>query len=258
MGRYDKLKIYYHNGWRNINEITSFKLLYPEHPTWGYERVPLGRNDSDNTNELYYYTNHHYERITLDKRVETVITDAWIQGSFNLLPASGFCWCPNGAWKYYNWYFRAHITKTASGNKRVFYCGDNNTGYIAVYWQADGTIKVDTYKNQLESVTTSNSVAVNTEAYLNIYSNARDDHIYIEWNNVTTNGTSSQSFIVAGTNTVGDTGLEFRDAFAVGGVGPGDSTYTVSFDASTASGSDGNQYTNVNHREVTQTVTNWV
>lgn len=250
MGRYDNIKIYYNNAWRNPNEIYVFQDQWTP--------ASFGRYDSDNTRPLYVYDGEDYKRITLNRSVETVVTDSWIEGAFNLLPAAGFCWCPNGAWKYYNWYFRATIKKTTLGNKRVFYCGDNATGYIAIYWQADGTIKVDTYKTELISVTTSNSVGLNTEAYLNVYSNARDNTIYIEWNDVTSSGTSTQSFIVNGTNTVGSAGLQFRDTISVAGVGPGDSTYTISFDADTASGSDGNQYTNVNHQETTNTVVRWV
>ncbi len=60
-------------------------------------------------------------------------------------------------------------------------------------------------------------------------------------------------------NVVGDTYMQFRGTLEAGGCGQnGSQTYPVSFNAGTASGSDGNQYTGINHQVSTERGTNWL
>ena len=60
------------------------------------------------------------------------------------------------------------------------------------------------------------------------------------------------------TNQVGDSAMQFRNNLSAAGVNGSGSTYSVSFDTSYASGSDGSQYSGVNHQESSSTGTNWV
>lgn len=251
MGRYDKIRVYHDGQWK---QPTQCRVYYNN--AW----QDLGTNDSYNTRSLYTLKNGNYVRATLNRQDYSVVTDRWAQGSFSLLPASGFCFCPKSSNAgNYNWYFRATIRKTSDTDQQIFRCGASNS-YIRILWKADGHIQVtSSYNGTAYSMTTSNAVGANNTVYLNVYANKGSYTTYVEFNGVTTSGNLSASFrINNATNQVGDSAMQFRNNLSAAGVNGSGSTYSVSFDTSYASGSDGSQYSGVNHQESSSTGTNWV
>ena len=94
---------------------------------------------------------------------------------------------------------------------------------------------------------------------MNVFSNSGSNTINIQFGGVTTQGTSYQCFKYSDcTNSVGDANIQFRGNVSICGVGYNTGVCYVSFDASYASGTDGSQYTGVQHRESSTTGTNWV
>lgn len=249
MGRYDKIKVYHNGSWKTPTYCRVYK-----NGSW----VDLGDTNSYSVKDLYVRKNNNYVRATLHRQDYTTVTDRWAEGSFNILPASGYCWCPKSSAGNYNFYFRATVTKTTSESRRLFYCG-NGTRWIEIYWQADGKLRVDTHYNSTTSVTSSNAVGANTQTYVNVFSNSGSNTINIQFGGVTTQGTSYQCFKYSDcTNSVGDANIQFRGNVSICGVGYNTGVCYVSFDASYASGTDGSQYTGVQHRESSTTGTNWV
>lgn len=252
MGRYNKIKTYYNGSWRTPNRIRVYNNGWQD----------LGTNDSYNTKTMKVRNGNSFVRCTLNRQDTTSITDRWANGSFSLLPANGYNFCPIIFGYNYGapWYFRATIRKTASVNQNVFYSGYGSS-YIQVVWLADGKIQVTTaYGGGSSTVTSSNSVGINTDVYLNIYANELSNTLYIVFNGVTTSGTVNYTFLDArATNIVGDTYMQFRNNLSAKGASHDtDYRYTASFDASYASGTDNNQYKDVIHKETTTTNTSWV
>ena len=248
MGRYDKIKVYHNGQWK---QPTACRVY--QNGTW----VDIGANDSDNTKSIYVRKNNNYVRATLNKKTTTVVTERYANSPFNLLPASGFCWNPpDGAW-----YFRGTVRKTTSASKRVFYCGDSSANYsVQLWWEDDGRLTfICRYNGNENRFSSSNSVGANQWVYINVFSNAGSKRVYMDFNGVRTeSGSMYQAFEISNAwNAVGDANIQFKDNLSAAGVKWNEERYSVSFNASTASGSDGWQYTNVPHYEATTQVVTW-
>lgn len=250
MGRYDKIKVYSGGTWKT----PTYCRVY-NNGVW----ADLGADTSANTKSLYVRKGSSWVRATLNRQTQTVITDRWLAGSFNLLPANGYNFCPSYS-SGWNWYFRATIRKTTSDSQRVFWFG-TGSNYVSIYWNANGTITatVSYSGTGARSVTSSNAVGANQDVYLNVYANKGSTVLYINFNGVTTSGNVYNNILYNNaSNAVGDTYMQFRGNISVGGVDGSGGTHSVSFDAGYASGSDGWQYQNANHRETSTTQTIWV
>lgn len=251
MGRYDKIKVYHNGTWKTPTYCRVYR-----NGSW----LDLGSDTSYNTKSLYTYKNNNYVRATLNRQDVTTVTDRWIQGSFSLLPANGFCCCPKSdSPGNFNWYFKATIKKTTDTEQNVFRCGVTNS-YVQIKWLADGRIRVTlSWSGNPKTLTSSNSVMAGNSVYLDVHWNKGSYTCYINFNGVTTTGNVTSAFAVSNsTNTVGDTNMQFRSTLSCSGIKYLNNIIAVSFNADTASGSDNSQYTGVNHQEATTTTTNYV
>lgn len=253
MGRYDKIKVYHNGTWKTPTQCRVYA-----NGAW----QDLGTATSYNTKSMYVRKNGSSVRATLNRRDQVVVTDRWAEGRFYLLPASGYCRCSqsSGAGAY-NWYFRAYVEKTTNCDQYLFYCGTGGNPsspgqhYVRVTWLSDGRIRVDaSYSGTVRTMYSSNAVGANTNVYLNVYSNAGSYSCTIDFNGVTTTASVGTSFRYNGsTTTVGDTYTKIRGTLSAAGVDGSGYTHSCSFNAATASGSDGSQYSGVTHRESTRT-----
>lgn len=262
MGRYDRIRVYHNGQWKQPTRIRRYY-----YGTW----QDLGDNNSSNTVSMYVRNSSGAsKRATLNRQDYDYIVDQWAQGSFSLIPAYGFQYCTyntDGATNR-NWYFSATIRKTQDVDQNVFRCSATTGSFIEVKWLADGRIYVHArygsngYHAQLYS---SNAIGANNNVYLYLHCNANNsgrEKFYIEFNGVTTAAKLSTAFAEANSKTsniVGDTYMQFRNTLTAAGCGvEGTIPYSVSFNASTASGSDGSQYTGVNHQVSRNSGTNWI
>lgn len=248
MGRYDKIQVYDNNAWHIPKQIRVY-----HNGAW----QDLGRDDSYSTKEIKVKSGENFIRCTLNRRDETVISDQYIQGTFNLLPANGYCRHATKA----DWYFRATIERTRDDSDvAIFYCGNGNLNgwgrsYIVIQWLANGKIRVTTaYNGVAVSMTSTNAVAKNTAVYLNVYSNRGSTMCYIDFDGVTTSGNLTSTFNISNAiNIVGESGLKVRGMLSACGTNYVNAntfeTHVCSFNANTASDTDWANYTNVNHVE---------
>ena len=250
MGRYDKIKVYSGGAWKSPKQIKVYT---------GTKWEDLGTYDSANTKTLKVCKNNSFVRATLNKKVTTEVTDRYATGSFSLKPASGFCRCPDSSYNdEHNWYFKVgSIKKTASGDKRIFYCGVSDN-YVSIYWLSNGKIRVRTcWDGSYTDLTSSNAVGLNTAVNLQVYSNKGSYKTYIKFNGTTTSKNQYETFMFNNaTNTVGDSGIEFRGTLSAAGCSYS-KDYSVSFTVSTASAADG-AHTKITHKETTRQVVSWV
>ena len=251
MGRYDKIKVYHEGQWKQPTYCRVYSNGWQD----------LGDNTSYNTKSLYVYNNGSYVRATLNRQDYSYVTDRWLEGQFNLLPAYGYCYCPKSSSAgNYNWYFRATVRKPTDGEYQIFKVTQGSS-YIKITWLSDGRIQVKSSYNGASpsTVTSSNSVGANQDVYLNCYANKGSYTFYIVFNGITTSGNCTGTFKGgSSTNVVGSAGLQFRGNVSASGINGSGNTYSSSFDASYASGSDGSNYENATHRESTNSGTNWV
>lgn len=259
MGRYDRIKVYHNNQWKTPNQIRVYN-----NGSW----VDLGTNDSwvgsnnGNYNSRYQMFLANGTRVTKYRKDTTTVTDQHTEGTFSLLPASGFCWCPSTGGAA-NFYFRCTAKKTTDAAKRLFYCGAGGS-YVEIWWEADGRLKfVASYDYSPHYAYSINAVGANQYVYINVYSNGGSNQININFNGVTHSEVQyGQFYISNATNVVGDANICFKDNFSCCGCkwewNNSKSIHAVSFNASTASGSDGSQYTGVTHRESSSTSTSWL
>lgn len=255
MGRYDKIRVYHNGNWVQPSEIK-----YYHRNDW----ETLGTNDDIflKDTELKIYNNTEFKRVTLRRHTRTVVVDQYIEGPFSLLPASGYCYCPNSSGgTRYDFHFRATIYKSNDTAQRIFYSGTTNEGtYVYITWLADGRIQV---ANRYESgsvtyTTTSNAVGAGNYVYLSVDATAGSNYLSITFNGVNSGGTVSyKNFnINNAVNYVGDSYTRFKNDFYAAGCSYSGGANSVSFDASTASGTTG-QYTGVIHKDVTETEIYW-
>ena len=251
MGRYDKIKVYSSGAWHTPSRIRVYQNGWQD----------LGTFDSYNTKTMKVRSGSSFQRCTLNRRDQTVVTDRYAKGRFNLLPSSGYCRCSKSSNAgNYNWYFRATVEKTTDTDQYLFYCGTggspNSPGshYARITWLANGKIRVEScYNGSVSSMTSSNAVMKDTQVYLNVYSNKGSYTNYIVFNGVTTSAALYGTFRYNGcTTTVGDTDTKIRSTLSAAGVDGGGNTYSCSFDASTVSGTDNSRYKNVVHEETTR------
>ena len=252
MGRYDKIKVYHNGTWKTPKQIRVYS---------GGSWKDLGTDTSYSTKKIQVRNNNDFVTCTLNRRDETVVTDSWAQGPFQLLPIDGYNrYAPGAAC-----HFRATIEKTEDVDQVLFYNGKGTpsspgNSYFMIKWLANGTIQAsakDTHHGDTTTytVTSSNAVLKNHEVYLNVYNNKGNLKCYIEFNGVKTSSHGFAASLVSGTtNQVGDTYVKFRYSLSVCGC-----TYkntqvnTALFNASTASGTDSANYTGVTHHETTTT-----
>ena len=169
MGRYDKIKVYSSGAWHTPSRIRVYQNGWQD----------LGTFDSYNTKTMKVRSGSSFQRCTLNRRDQTVVTDRYAKGRFNLLPSSGYCRCSKSSNAgNYNWYFRATVEKTTDTDQYLFYCGTggspNSPGshYARITWLANGKIRVEScYNGSVSSMTSSNAVMKDTQVYLNVYSN---------------------------------------------------------------------------------------
>lgn len=260
MGRYDKIKVYNNGSWHTPNRIRVYNNGWKD----------LGTADSYNTSSLNVRNGNSFARATLNRQDYTTVTDRYASGTFKLLPANGFCYCTKsssaGNW---DWYFRCTIKKTTNTEQNIFWAGSTNynpsnpgSNYVQIKWLADGKIRVgvsDGYGGGSHSLTSSNSVLAGNEVYLNVYVNAGSRTMYIVFNGVTTSGSMGSAFSISNSwNQVGDANMIFKGTLSAAGVKYSKQPKSVSFDVSTASGTDNSQYENVTHQETTTTGTRWI
>lgn len=259
MGRYDKIKVYNGSSWVQPSRIRIFA-----NNAW----QDLGTNDSSITKTLYVQKNNAWTRATLNRTVVTVPGESYAAGDgFQVLPANGYCYCPNS--DYSNnatWFFRATIRKVADGDLNVFYIADGSwTNYLHIKWLNDGRIQVTvacSWGSGTKTITTSNAVGKNTWVYLNVTANKGSYYMNVIFNGVTTGGSMGRTFRVSGaSNWVGSSGVHFKNGFEIQGTayygsnGYGTTNYR-SINLSTASGSSGN-YSGVDHVDATTTKVEW-
>lgn len=252
MGRYDKIKVYSSGSWRTPNQIRVYNNGWQD----------LGTATSYSTKKLQVRSGSAFYRATLNRKDQVVVTDRYAEGQFTLLPANGYCRCSKSSSAgNYDWYFRATVEKTTANQQYLFYCGTGTpsspgANYVRVTWLADGKIQVDSsFNSTVRSFSSSNSVGANTSVYLNVYSNKGSYSTTIVFNDVTTtSSTLANSFRYANAKTyVGDTNTRIRGTLSAAGVDGSGGTHSCSFNAATASGTDGTQYNGVVHRETTRT-----
>ena len=256
MGRYDKIKVYNNGSWVQPNQIRVYNNGWQD----------LGTNDSYSTKPLQVRKGNEFKRATLNKRDEAYIIDQWAQGRFNLKPNSGYCRCSKSSNAgSYNWYFRAYVEKTTSGDQHLFYCGTGGSPespgqhYVRITWLSDGRIRMDAaYSGTVRTMYSNNAVGANNNVYLNVYSNAGSYNCTIDFNGTSTTASVGTSFRYNGsTTTVGDTYTKIRGTLSAAGVDGSGNTHSCSFNASTVSGTDNATYANVNHQQTDGTHVYW-
>ena len=255
MGRYDKIKVYNGTDWVKPSRIRIYS-----NQAW----QDFGEDLSANTKALSVRFEDVFHRVTLNRTEVTTGSEAYAGGDgFRLLPANGFCYCPNSSVSSNTtWLFRATIKKTADGNINVFWIGNSDSSCVLhIVWLNDGRIQV-TCKSKYSSpgtqtITTSNSVGKNTWVYLNVTCNKGSTQMSVNFNGVTTSGSMWQTWLQnSANNTVGGNGIIFKEGMEVQGSTPsGGSTYRY-INTSTASGSTG-EYEGVDHYGGTTTEIKW-
>lgn len=258
MGRYDKIKVY-----DGTDFVQPSRIRYYQNNSW----QDLGLNDSDNQKSMYLYTGEFTkERITLNKHVETIVTENYVENAngFNLLPATGYCFCPKESTSggNYTFIFEATIRKTQAGDKIVFWTGTGTHSWLEINWLNDGRIRVTNKTNfgsgNIEYLYTSNSVGLNQWVHLKVYQAINTTTMTVTFNGIASSARKIQTWVVSdATNRVGSAGIQFKDTLIVQGSQYPSYSNNATLDMNTISG-NGGQYQNVTRvTESTQVVT-WI
>lgn len=236
MGRYDKIKVYDGSEWKQPTRIRVFA-----NNAW----QDLGKNESSITRALNVRHNKAWHRATLNRTLVTVSGESYCGGDgFRLLPATGYCYCPNASnTTNATWFFRATIRKVADGDQRVFFTGNSSRScMLEIMWLASGQIRV-TCRTAFgsagtQTITTTNAVDKNTWVYLNVTCNKGVSKMSVKFNGVTTSGNMWMTFQISNADTwIGSTGVQFKGGMEVQGSHyPGGSNYKY-LNATTISGS---------------------
>ena len=89
MGRYDKIKVYNGSAWVKPTHLRIYN---------GSSYTDLGKDDSDNKTPLHVYdANGNLQRVTLNKKINTVAGEKYTSGAWNMLPIDGYNWNWTGA-----------------------------------------------------------------------------------------------------------------------------------------------------------------
>lgn len=242
MGRYDKIKVYDGNAWVTPKHLRIWN---------GNNYTDLGLADSDNITPLYVYESPSVlHRVTLNKKVNIVLGEQYIDGPWTLLPESGYCW----NWTAANMIISGTIRRTDANAKRIYYSGTpDRSSYIEIFWEADGRIRISSRYNggAVDTRYSSNYVTVvgtwvSFQIIRNQSSNNQDPGI-ITWNGVQTRFWSAAFEMGNAFNQVGSVGLHFKDNFTCQGRRAGYGTYYFNKDVSNISGTDYSTYANVTH-----------
>lgn len=216
MGRYDKIKVYNGSEWKQPTRIRVFA-----NNAW----QDLGENDSSNTRAFNVRHNNAWHRATLNRTLVTVSGESYCGGDgFRVLPANGYCYCSNANNSICTtWFFRATIRKTASGDKRIFWTGNSSGScFLEIWWLNSGQIQVKIRSaygtGNVQSITTSNAVGLNTWVYLNVTCNKGVYKMSVTFNGVTTSGNMWETWqITNADNWVGSNGIQFKGYLEVQG-----------------------------------------
>ena len=231
MSRYNRIKVYKDGSWVNPTRVRVYNNGW----------IDLGAADSYVKTKMAVYKNGVKYAATCDRVDTTVVTDQYSSGKFSLLPASGYCYCPqSSSYGGHNFNFNCTIRKTADVDQVIFhtYHKTNTKDFFKITWQADGKIRVDAdySSGTTRTFTSSNAVKAGTWVNLRVYANKDSYNCYIVFNGTTTSKTLYSSFITTGAvNYVGDTYINFKNTLTVTGVKYGPTAYTASFNASTES-----------------------
>ena len=264
MGRYDKIKVYNGTEWKQPTRIRVY-----QNNGW----LDLGTYDSSNTNTLSVCKDNTFVRATLNKRITEVPGISYViggkSGTFSLLDASDFGYNPNGTYLDSNkkeqslgdWYFRATIRKTSDTSMTIFR-SENSKSYLKIVWNANGTITITTKSSwgtgEEQSVTTTNAVKANQWVYLDITTKHNSTKTKIVFNGVTTEGSLYERWSVTNaTNTVGQTGLQFKDTFTIRAQTYSKGPVVRTINMSSASGTTGD-YADLQLVSETTYKTDWV
>lgn len=258
MGRYDKIKVY--NG---TEFVQPSRIRVHDGTAW----QDLGTNDSDIQIPLNVYDGTDFVRATLNKTSVTVPGDSYAAGNgFSVLPKAGFCFCPNsGSLTNATWYFKATIRKTSDTALNIFNIsitsGTYKGGYIKAIWNANGTVTVSGMLKSgstVFSVTTTNAVRANNWTKLEVTCSKGSSNLNVKFNDVTTkkafNFNFQSSYV---TNTIGATGMQFKEQLQMQGSKYTNATTTKNINMSTAKGTT-SDYESVEHVDETKTEIQWL
>lgn len=247
MGRYDKIKVYSGNAWKQPKRIQVYR-----NKQW----LDLGDNLSANKQHLFIRQGDSFKRATLEQKVTTPNKEIYADAQeFSVLPQNKFNFCPNAiGYPHTTWKFHAVMRKTVEGAHKVFFIGDAGwNSFITGQWQEDGSFRVSLKSaasiNKQVDIVTTNKVPINTwvEVLVIVYKNSTNMEVW--FNGVCTNGKMIQNFLLSRCiNSMGGPGINFAGPFEVQGADQYGSGYGVSFDASTASGASA-QHTYIKHTE---------
>lgn len=252
MGRYDKIKVYDGNAWVTPKHLRIWN---------GSNYTDLGLADSDNITPLYVYEGPNVlHRVTLNKKVNTVIGEQYIDGPWTLLPEPGYCW----NWTAANMVISGTIRRVDSSSKRIYYSGHvDRSSYIEIFWEADGRIRVSSRYNNgaIDTRYSSNAVTavgtwVSFQIIRNQSSNSQDPGVII-WNGVQTRFWSAAFEVGNASNQVGAVGLHFKDNFTCQGRRAGYGTCYFNKDVGNISGTDYSTYAYVTHVDTSREEIIW-
>ena len=258
MGRYDKIKVY--NG---TEFVQPSRIRIFDGAAW----QDLGANDSDIQTPLNVHNGTDFVRATLNKTQVTVPGESYAAGDgFTVLPEAGFCFCPNsGNLTNATWHFEATMRKTSDSALNIFNVsitsGSYKGGYIKAVWNANGTVTVSGMLKSgstVYSVTTSN--AVKKDNWVKFIVDCAKGSSNVNVTLGSTKVTKAFSFNFQSsyvTNTVGATGMHFKETLKMQGTKYSNSTTTKTINMTTASGTT-SDYKSVEHVNTTKTETQWL
>lgn len=249
MGRYDKIKVYNGSAWVKPTHLRIYN---------GSSYTDLGKDDSDNKTPLHVYdANGNLQRVTLNKKINTVAGEKYTSGAWNMLPIDGYNWNWTGAAMA----IECMIRRTDNSDKRVFYVG--KPGYfLEVYWLADGRIRINSQYGDgtVNSYYSSNYIkTTNSWTYLYIYTGQQSSggKGTVNWGGTITNIWTNAFEVSGTTNVVGSSGLHFKSTFTCQGRKYNFGVTYFSKNMETISGTDGSTYQNVNHVDTSYETTTW-
>lgn len=258
MGRYDKIKIWDGSAWVQPSRIRVWS-----NNAW----QDFGDNLSAVTKTLEVRYNNTWNRCTLNRSTRTTPGETYSTGSFNLLPATSFGYNNYAGPSDFKLEFVAR--KDTDTAMTVFRSGNStNKCLFKVDWLASGAFKI-TVATQYGSDGTAHSQTTTAKVMAGNWATVKIRAPKGSTNlTITVNGTS-QTFtnlwyywaIRNATNTVGQTGIEFKDTFFIQAhyyINDSTSgTKQVTINMNTASGSS-NNYSGITHVDTSTTEVIWI
>lgn len=265
MGRYDKIKVYNGSEWVQPSRIRVYN-----NGSW----KDFGLDQSGNTSSLHVRHENAWRRVTLNRKETVIPGESYSKDSFELLPASSYGFNPSYGVSDFKLEFVAR--KTTDTTMVVFRSGNStNKCLFKLEWLDTGAFKI-TVATQYQATatysrTTNATVPANTWADVKIRAYKETDPDSRNWQgklSITINGTTQimTGFwyywaIVNATNTVGQTGLQFKDTFFIQAhtfINPTKSgTKQVTINMNEASGATSN-HTAISHVDTSSTEITWI